>query len=283
MQRLNIIFLILLLQACNGSGQNKNKSGKSDIDSEYFIEMVNDKLVIKTIDSVIIYDSNNLIRNYDLLNTSFYKGTKNDFFLVYQNDASTTKTQSTFHLYINKKKIYLISKEQVDMNEKGISLAKNYIVPIEVTNLDYEEMDGKNIINDMNPKLFKSNINNYIFFNNEAAFKLTFKYKPEDFFIDYPINIFKISTINLQNIKNSNDIAYYLEEAKIYDEAIFILENIVKEEPTRIVAYLNLADAYWGLNNIEKAKESYRKYIELMKSQKKDLSKIPQRVYERIK
>lgn len=283
MHRLNIVFLILLLQSCDGSGQNKNKSEKSEIDSEYFIEMINDKLVIKTIDSVIIYNSNNLIRNYDLFNTSFYKGAKNDFFIVYQNDASITKTQSTFHLFINEKKLYLISKEQVDMSEKEISLAKNYIVPIEVTNLDYEEMDEKNIINDVKPKLSKSNFSNNVFFKNEAAFKLIFKYKPEDFFIDYPLNIFKISTINIQNIKNSNDIAYYLEKAKIYDEAIFILENIVKKEPTRIVAYLNLADAYWGLNNIEKAKESYRKYIELMKSQKKDLSKIPQRVYERIK
>jgi tetratricopeptide (TPR) repeat protein len=84
-------------------------------------------------------------------------------------------------------------------------------------------------------------------------------------------------------MKNSNDIAYYLEKAEIYDEAIFILENIIKKEPTRVVAYLNIADAYWGTENKSQAKKNYEKYLYLMKSQKKDLSKIPQRVYERIR
>lgn len=283
MQRLNIILVILLLQACNGSGQTKEKSEKSKTDVEYSIRMTDDKLIIKSADSSVVYNSGNLIRNYDLLNTFFYKGSGNDFFLVYQNNASTTKTQSTYHLFVNNKHLNLISKEQVNLNGDDISIAKNYIIPINVTSMDYETMDEKVIINNKNSIVSGDKLKSNVFFNDENAFELTFKYKPEDFFTDYPVNVLKISTIKLQNIEKSNDIAYYLEEAKIYDEAIFILENIIKKEPVRVVAYLNLADAYWGLENIEKAKNNYEKYISLMKNQKKDLSKIPQRVYERIK
>lgn len=50
-----------------------------------------------------------------------------------------------------------------------------------------------------------------------------------------------------------------------------------------MVAWLNLADLQWKLDEREKAKISYKKYLLLMKSQNKDLKKIPLRAYERIK
>lgn len=85
------------------------------------------------------------------------------------------------------------------------------------------------------------------------------------------------------NIKEYNDVAYYLSEKKKYEESIFLLKIITNNFPNRVVAYLNLADSYWSIDNKEKAKESYKKYAELMKNQQKDLTKIPQRVYERMK
>ncbi|WP_219009366.1 tetratricopeptide repeat protein [Aquimarina litoralis] len=78
-----------------------------------------------------------------------------------------------------------------------------------------------------------------------------------------------------------NDIAYYLEQAKAYEEAIFLLEKIIKEAPNRTVAYINLGDAYWGIGEKEKAKKAYLTYIEQMKANGKK-SKIPQTVLERI-
>ncbi|RAV30770.1 tetratricopeptide repeat protein [Sinomicrobium soli] len=84
------------------------------------------------------------------------------------------------------------------------------------------------------------------------------------------------------NLTEYNDIAYYLEQAKAYDEAIFILKKIISKFPERTVAYINLGDAYWGVNNISKAKESYIKYINYIKKEGKD-KKIPKRVMERIK
>jgi len=230
MQRLNIIvIMILLFQACNSSRQTKEKLKKVEDDSKYTIQLVNENLIIKSSDSVKIYDSNNLIRNYDLLNTFFYKGNGNDFLLVYQNDASANKVQSTYHLFVNKNDLYLISKEETSLNEGKISISKNYTIPIKVTNMDYETMDEKNIIINKSSIISESKLKSNILFNNKNSFELIFTYKPNDFFIDYPVNLFKIGTMNIQDVKNSNDIAYYLEEAKIYDEAIFILENIIKK------------------------------------------------------
>ncbi|MFV0531847.1 MAG: tetratricopeptide repeat protein [Flavobacteriales bacterium] len=89
--------------------------------------------------------------------------------------------------------------------------------------------------------------------------------------------------INKINVERLNDLSYYLEQSGHYEQATILLEKIIKQFPERVVAYLNLADAYWGLGNQEKAKENYRKYISMMKAQGKDLKKIPRRAYERSK
>jgi len=77
-----------------------------------------------------------------------------------------------------------------------------------------------------------------------------------------------------------NDIAYYLEQSGAYEEAIFILEKIIKEFPNRTVAYINLGDAYWGLGEKEKAKEAYKTYIKQMKASGKE-NKIPKHILDR--
>jgi len=89
--------------------------------------------------------------------------------------------------------------------------------------------------------------------------------------------------ITQQNILQYNDIGYYLQQSQNNREAIFLLTKLIEKFPNRVVAYLNIADAYWEINDKGKAKEYYQKYISLMKTQDKDLKKIPQRVYDRNK
>jgi hypothetical protein len=85
-----------------------------------------------------------------------------------------------------------------------------------------------------------------------------------------------------ENLTKYNDIAYYLEQSKEYDEAVFLLEKIINVFPDRTVAYLNLGDAYWGLGNTDKAKKAYKIYFGQMKESRKG-PKIPYRVLERMK
>ncbi len=61
-----------------------------------------------------------------------------------------------------------------------------------------------------------------------------------------------------------------------------VLEKILEKFPNRTVAYLNLGDAYWGLDDKAKAKEAYQTYIKQMKESGKE-KKIPQVVLERVK
>ncbi|MBF4516823.1 hypothetical protein IRZ71_10725 [Flavobacterium sp. ANB] len=96
-------------------------------------------------------------------------------------------------------------------------------------------------------------------------------------------DILKANPICNENIALYNDAAFNLIEMENFNEARIILLDIVNFSPDRVVAYLNLGDAQWGFDENEDAKKSYQKYISLMKTQGKDLNKIPKRVYERIK
>lgn len=78
----------------------------------------------------------------------------------------------------------------------------------------------------------------------------------------------------------SNDVGFLFGESGYYAESVALLERIVSDNPDRVVAYLNLADAYWGLGKRELAIEYYKKYSLLMEQSGKT-ARIPKRVNER--
>lgn len=84
-----------------------------------------------------------------------------------------------------------------------------------------------------------------------------------------------------KNLEQVNTIAFRLEQLGNFEESILLLERILSKFPNRVVANLNLADCYYALDNIEKSKEYYQKYLVLIKQQKNDSTKIPERVYDR--
>ncbi len=86
-----------------------------------------------------------------------------------------------------------------------------------------------------------------------------------------------------QNVSAVNDKAYYLGEMKFYEASAGILEKIVSKNPDRIVAWLNLGDSLWETKKFDRAKVAYQTYVQQMKKHKKDESKIPQRVHQRLK
>lgn len=96
------------------------------------------------------------------------------------------------------------------------------------------------------------------------------------------INLLEYLLIDKGNLERVNNIAFQLEQTQKFDEAIILLEKIIDEDPNRVVAYLNIADAYWSINSQNKAKKAYHKYVELMEKQNKDINKIPKRVYQRL-
>ena len=85
-----------------------------------------------------------------------------------------------------------------------------------------------------------------------------------------------------KNIGIYNDIAFYLAQSQNYPAAIFILRTVIQRSPDRVVAYLNLADAYWDSNQKTDAHRFYRKYLATMNKSGKN-SKVPERVVQRLK
>ena len=172
-------------------------------------------------------------------------------------------------------------------------IESDFIPKIELSFLDYSiSIDGKK---SNNKKLkeydsIKRKKRNEIFFNNQfnklkkATENNTIMQINSNLNFDDLAELFYTLPINKNNINKYNDLAYYTglsKDGKI--SSIFLLKNIIEYDSNRTVAYLNLGDAQWGFEQNENAKKSYQKYISLMKSQGKDLNKIPKRVYERIK
>ena len=81
--------------------------------------------------------------------------------------------------------------------------------------------------------------------------------------------------ISNETVNQYNDLAFYLQQNS-HEElfAQYVLERIITIFPDKIVAYLNLGDTYWDLENFEKAKQAYRKYISLMKTEGNE-NKVP--------
>ncbi|MGE8358679.1 tetratricopeptide repeat protein [Pseudomonas sp.] len=78
----------------------------------------------------------------------------------------------------------------------------------------------------------------------------------------------------------SNDLGFLFEQAGYYQEAAALLEHITRKHPDRVVAYLNLADAYWALDQKDAARNAYGQYHEKMVATGKQ-ARIPERVIAR--
>lgn len=83
------------------------------------------------------------------------------------------------------------------------------------------------------------------------------------------------------NVQHYNNIAYYLEQSGQYSESILLLNEVVATFPNRTVAYINLGDAYWGLEKYSEARQAYQTYIHLMRENNRE-QRIPQRVLDRV-
>jgi tetratricopeptide (TPR) repeat protein len=87
--------------------------------------------------------------------------------------------------------------------------------------------------------------------------------------------------ISDDNVTALNDMGFFKEQAREYEAAIRILEPITARYPSRAVAFLNLADSYYGAGREREARKAYARYMQLLKEQGKG-SRVPQRVFERI-
>lgn len=90
------------------------------------------------------------------------------------------------------------------------------------------------------------------------------------------------SIIDSSNVEDINNFAFYATKYNQPNPAIIILNGVIKKHPDRVVAYLNLADAYAKAHDFDSAKKLYREYVSIMREIGKE-DKIPKRVFGAIK
>ena len=93
-----------------------------------------------------------------------------------------------------------------------------------------------------------------------------------------------IKSINCQlpvysknDVQELNDSAFYLYKLGYYNESLSILNHVVKLDPSRAVAYLNIADIYVAQKNELLARKNYAIYYAEMKKLGL-LSEVPNRI-----
>lgn len=110
-------------------------------------------------------------------------------------------------------------------------------------------------------------------------------YKEKTKFAEFPKKAFMEPYLNKYGYSKNdqqvlNDIAYFWQQANFNSDAIWLLEKVIDNNPERVVAYLNLADAYWSEGEKQAAQKNYNIYVSIMTKQGKQ-KKIPSRVMDR--
>ncbi|WP_163411316.1 tetratricopeptide repeat protein [Flavobacterium ajazii] len=226
-----------------------------------------------------------LIINEMSLSTSLETVDEKSFFLTYEYNASSTKMKQVYSFICKNNAIYLISKEILKYSKEGSLSNKVYLKNYKLTNQLYNDLeDIGSSLNDSfseNKSFALTNLYDNVY---KRIGVVNFTITNDDKFMTAPLNEGKyIKDIKIIDTDKLNDVAYYLEQSGAYKESILFLNEIIDNNPQRVVAWLNLADAQWADNKKKDAKLSYKKYIYLMEVQKKDIKKIPKRAYERIK
>lgn len=124
----------------------------------------------------------------------------------------------------------------------------------------------------------KSELFHYSTSHNLKDYKRSNKVEINDAIDSLSCQLPSLSNDSIEEINNS---AFYLYKLGYYNESLFFFKNVLKRDPDRVVAYLNIADVYQALNQKEEARKNYNIYS--LKMKKLGLTKkIPDRVSKNI-
>ena len=114
-----------------------------------------------------------------------------------------------------------------------------------------------------------------LFYGVDETGKIIKRNIPQDFVYELTL------IVSDENVGSLNDYAYYLYRNHDYVLAAILLKEIHKKYPERVVAILNLADAYWEIGMKSEACPLYSEYIEKMTRNGKG-ARIPQLAKSRV-
>ncbi len=250
------------------------------------------------------------IKLYDTVGNKYFKNTINDFSKIVNDNLYNFNIHvidnrfileyvevlcghsyfTHYHVFEKMNDKFYFTKEYIKTSDRNgfsfIGIANNqnvnfqFYIPKEIENdnkVTISSFDGYQEGNEPEPFLpiYEKRISEF----SKAKLIDSLEIYCDIFVLDYYLS--KLYHISKNQIA-INNIGYYLSENHLYNESAFVLNNLLQHFPNRTVAYINLGDAYWGLEEMHNAKAAYQKYIELMKANGKE-SKIPQRIFDRMK
>lgn len=283
-----ICFFVLFSASCEDSKKKqtakthitKQKKTVQDLNKENTSKC---KVQIRNQDLALICNGKETIYKYLIINEMSLSTEliQNDdgFSLLYESNASATKSKEKYDFIYSLNGLILVSKEIVKFGKDGLILNKFFVDNYDLSQKTYDDLQT---IGDSLKEEFNKKPIGFVYDSKNILFaKMTYKFSPEDLYVDYP----KLGNVDFKviNLESANNQAFSLEKIEANNFSKSLLKEIISQYPDRTVAFLNLADVDWKLNKKEEAQKNYNRYIALMKSQNKDLSKIPKRVYDRIK
>ena len=192
-------------------------------------------------------------------------------------DGSYSYTSNTNRLYIYDTYLSLLKYDESDYSfTVSFSSGSEFLEEHRFTLDSLESFACSQVERELDPKSVEK-----AFATNKIYSQYSLKKGYSEYSTGKIKAMFEAYPLSKRNVTQYNNIAYYFEKNKAYEQSAFILEKVLNQYPTRTVAYINLGDAYWGLNKKDKAKISYKKYVELMKSNDKE-DRIPKKVLDRI-
>lgn len=266
-------FGFLLFLACNTSekvakpptGSNNAKSCKliqTDNDYKLICGQISQTIpVFVGFDLVELIDAKSIVLRYSSQHqVSFF-----DLYLEMKQDQ----------FYSNK--AILTYYDRMDPDDRKLSCTTELKVMLTAINSQQNVYEDKIVDNRENCKSQFDSVRSieeiFSFYKDAAPEEIAEKGTGTDRMKHY-IQKFNPDTDKLSQL---NDIGYYLQQNKYHKEAMLLFEEVIKIDPKRTVAWLNKGDSELALNDDNKAKKSYDRYIELMKLSGK-AGKIPKRL-----
>lgn len=278
--------------SCESSNKEKeplkksiNSSDLSKNLKEPITNSANCEVQIEGKDLIIVCDNKrtiykDLIANEMSISTELLDKKDGEFSLLYDLNASTTKVKEKYDFIYFSGKLFLIYKEYIKFGREGVLFNRLYLDNFDMYQKTIDDLQS--LGNSHKEEYNKDKITGSIYNSQNKLFAhVTYETSIENFYINYP-DLNKSNFI-IDNVELANNQAYNLEQIGANSFSKYILNEIIKQYPNRILAFLNLADVDWKLGNKEEAKKNYNIYISLMKKLNKNLDKIPKRVYERTK
>lgn len=281
----NIVFavLVLIIMSCDGQSK-KNISHQSSNKPSHSIKNTNE---LKCGNLTFFNSQEKLWKNFRIDGYEFKK-INSDEHLYFAEDCGSVISSPDKRIYLFREVInnqiqssydyyeapYIVVDTHTQDYANYVSVSNKKIIPLSLSNIKADFVNQHDFHYE----------NNTYYLSYEFLKKIPQLIKAKKLIlnIDDLKEYIEIEPLTAENVIDYNDIAFYNTSTKDGNMAsIFLLNEIISNFPDRVVAYLNLGDSYWEINNKLKAKESYQKYINLMKIQGKDSSKIPKRVFER--